>query len=91
MTNANDEQSIQYGLDRIPYNYFTLKYIPAKKDPKYYEILFAIYQIQAKDVLYIEHNIEAVNSARSVGITTLHYDKDKKDIIEVKEFLGMHL
>lgn len=44
-----------------------------------------------EDVIYFEHNEEAVKSAQSVGITSYHYDKDKKDLIALKNFLDNNL
>jgi hypothetical protein len=38
-------------------------------------------------VVYFEHNLDAVNSARSFWINTYHYDKDKKDLVELEKFL----
>ncbi len=37
--NANDEQFKQFGLDKMPYEVFTLKHNPEKTDPKYYEVM----------------------------------------------------
>lgn len=43
------------------------------------------------DVIYFEHNEDAVKSAQSVGIKTFHYDKDKKDLVALKKFLNENL
>ena len=43
------------------------------------------------DVVYFEHNPEAVKSAQSVGITTHYYDPDKKDLGALKIFLDKNL
>jgi len=47
--------------------------------------------LKAKDVVYFERNLEAVESARKNGILTHHYDKDKKDLAELKKFLENNL
>lgn len=87
LTGANDEQMETFGLHNMPYEVFTLKHNPEKTDPTYYEILFKKYNLTADDVVYFEHNEDAVKSAQSVGITTFHYDKDKKDLVALKKFL----
>ena len=39
LTGANDEQFKKFGLDKMPYEVFTLKHNPEKTDPKYYKIM----------------------------------------------------
>lgn len=91
LTNANDEEIVMLGLNHVPYQLFTLKHNPEKTNPEYFRIFLKQYNLSPTDVVYFEHNIEAVESARSVGITTFHYDKDKKDIEAVKNFLNAHI
>ena len=81
LTGANDEQFKKFGLDKMPYEVFTLKHTPEKTDPKYFEIMLKHFNLNAEDVIYFEHNPDAVKSAQSAGITTLYYDNDKKDCI----------
>lgn len=87
LTNANDEQIYLFGLDKFPYELFTLKHNPEKADNKYYRKMLEHFNLSAKDVLYFEHNIDAVESAKSVDIVTYHYDKDKKDLISLEKFI----
>lgn len=91
LTNAGDDKTEEYGLNDMPYEVFTLKHNPDKVDPKYYETMLEHFGLSADDVVCFEHNEDAVKSARSVGITTYHYDKDKKDLGELKEFLDKNL
>ncbi len=91
ITNANDEQMEKFGLDKMPYEVFTLKHEPEKTDPRYFKILLAKLNLTSHDVIYFEHNPDAVKSAESVGITTHHYDKDKRDLKSLKEFLDTNL
>lgn len=91
LTNADDEQMVSLGLDNLPYELFTLKHNPDKTDPEYYKTMLKHFKLDAKDVLYFEHSIEAVGSAQSVGINTLHYDKDKKDLEALKKFIDESL
>jgi HAD superfamily hydrolase (TIGR01509 family) len=87
LTGANDEQMKIFGLNDMPYEVFTLKHDPEKSDPEYYKIFLKQFNLNAEDVIYFEHNEDAVKSAESVGIKTFHYDKDKKDLKALKEFL----
>jgi len=87
LTNADDEQFKTFGLDKVPYEIFTLKHNPDKIDPKFYETMLAHFGLFAGDVVYFEHNAEAVASAQSMGIQTHHYDKDAKDLKGLEAFL----
>ncbi len=91
LTNADDEQMIKFGIDKSPYEVFTLKHNPNKNNPEYYQKMFLELSLKSDEVIYFEHNSEAVESARENGILTYHYDKDKKDIIKLKEFLESNL
>ena len=91
LTNADDEQIEKYGLNKMPYEIFTLKHNPEKSDPKYFEKMLKHFNLSADDAVYFEHNEDAVKSAQSVGIKTYHYDKDKKDLKSLKNFLDDNL
>lgn len=91
LSGANDEQIVKFGLDNIPYELFTLKHNPEKTDPKYYEILLEKFGLKVADVVYFEHNIDAVKSAESIGIKSYFYDNDKKDLESLKKFLDENL
>ncbi|OGG37606.1 hypothetical protein A2110_00470 [Candidatus Jorgensenbacteria bacterium GWA1_54_12] len=91
LTGANDEQFKEFGLDKMPYEVFTLKHNPEKTDPRYYETMLAHFGLSKDDVVYFEHNPNAVKSAESVGITSYHYDPEKKDLVALKDFLTENL
>ncbi|HUX36253.1 MAG TPA: hypothetical protein VMV71_04515 [Candidatus Paceibacterota bacterium] len=91
LTGANDEQFKEFGLDKMPYEVFTLKHNPEKTDPKYYEEMLNHFDLGDDDVVYFEHNPEAVKSAQTVGIKTYYYDPDKKDLKALKYFLSENL
>ena len=91
LTGANDEQYKKFGLDKMPYEVFTLKHNPEKTDPKYYETILAHFGVNVSDVVYFEHNPEAVKSAESIGIKSYHYDHNKKDLVALKKFLDENL
>lgn len=91
LTNANDEQMKTFGLTDMPYEVFTLKHNPDKPDPVYFKTMLEHFGLNAEEVVYFEHNPEAVKSAESVGITSHYYDSDKKDLMALKGFLGANL
>ncbi|MBS3157250.1 alpha/beta hydrolase [Candidatus Woesearchaeota archaeon] len=87
LTGANDEQFKKFGLDKMPYEVYTLKHNPEKTDPKYFEIMLKHFGLSKDNVIYFEHNSQAVKSAESIGIKSYHYDPKKKDLKALKEFL----
>ena len=91
LTGANDEQFKKFGLDKMPYEVFTLKHNPEKTDPKYFETILEHFGLSKDDVIYFEHNPEAVKSAESVGIKSYYYDPEKKDLVALKSFLTENL
>jgi HAD superfamily hydrolase (TIGR01509 family) len=91
LTGANDEQTKKFGLDKMPWEVFTLKHNPEKTNHEYYKIMLKKFSLKPKDVVYFEHNPDAVKSAKSVGINTFYYDNDKKDLTALKQFLDENL
>lgn len=91
LTNASDDKFELYGLNNLPYEFFTLKHNPDKIDPKYFEIFLAEYNLKPEDVIYFEHDIEAVKSAQLAGINSYLYDENKKDLVELDNFLKTSL
>jgi len=91
LTGANDEQMVMFGLDKMPYEVFTLKHDPEKTDSRYFETMLKHFNLEVKDVVYFEHNLDAVKSAQSVGVNTFHYDQNTKDIDALKLFIDESL
>ena len=91
LTGANNEEFIQHGLDKVPYEVFTLKHNPEKSNPNYYKILLKQFDLAAEDLIYIEHNLEAIRSAESLNIKAFHYDKDLKDVNKLIQFLEINI
>lgn len=91
LTGANDEEAKKFQLEKVPYEIFTMKHNPEKTEPKYYELMLAKFNLNKKEVVYFEHNIEAVESAKFSGIITYHYNKDKQDLKALKNFLDNNL
>lgn len=91
LTSASDDKRELFGLDNMPYEVFTLKHNPEKNDPEYYKTLLSKFELNKDEVVYFEHNLEAVKSAQSVGINSYYYDNDKKDLESLKNFLDRNL
>lgn len=87
LTNANSEEKEKFGIVNMPYGVFSLEHNPNKTDPIYFQKLLEEFALTIDDVVYFEHNSEAVEAARSIGINTFWYDKDAKDIRELSQFL----
>ncbi len=91
LTNANDEQLVTFGLVNMPYEVFTLKHNPDKVDPVYFQKMLGNFNLKVEDCIYFEHSPEAVESAKSVGITSYHFDEEKRDLELLKNFLDSNL
>jgi len=91
MTGADDKQFKKWRLDTMPYSAFTLKHKPEKTDPSYYKKMLGHFGLKPDEVIYFEHNPDAVKSAQSVGINSYFFDNDKKDLDALKKFLDNNL
>jgi len=91
LSNADDAQMEEWGLNDMPYEVFTLKHNPDKIDPVFFEQMLTHFGLTAGDVIYFEHNPDAVKSAESVGITSYLYDGEKRDMEGLKAFLDAAL
>ena len=91
LTGANNKQMVEFGLNDMPYEVFSLSHNPEKTDPNYYEKMLEHFNLKMSDVIYFENKPEAVKSAQSVGITTFHYDPVKKDLVSLKQFIDQNL
>jgi HAD superfamily hydrolase (TIGR01509 family) len=87
LTGASDDKRELFGLNKMPYEVFTLKHNPEKTNPEYFKIMLKNFNLNKDEVIYFEHNPDAVKSAQSVGINTYYYDNNKKDLEKLKEFL----
>lgn len=91
LTNADYEGDNKFGLNDMPYEVFTLKHDPEKTESKFFETMLEHFGFNKDDVIYFEHNIDAVKSAESVGIVSYHYDEENKDLNALKNFLAGNL
>jgi len=87
LSGANEQEFKEFELDKMPYKVFTLKHNPEKTDPAYFKILLEHLSLNKENVIYFEHNPDAVKSAESVGIKSHYYDLKKKDLEALKKFL----
>ena len=86
LTNANDKELINLGIVNMPYKVFSLSHNPNKDNKLYFIKLIEKYNLIISDLVYIEHNKEAVKSAISLGIKTYHY-KPQESTDELSQFL----
>ena len=91
LTGATDKKLKFYNLDKMPYEVFTLRHNPEKTDPEYFNIMLKKFNLNKDEVIYFEHNLDAVKSAQSVGINTYFYDDTKKDLGSLKKFLDENI
>lgn len=91
VSNANDEQLIEYGIVNMPYEVFTLKHNPNKDNPEYFKTLLSQFNLTVEGVIYFEHSQAAVDSAASLGIPSHFYDSGKKDLESLKSFIDQNL
>jgi flavin reductase (DIM6/NTAB) family NADH-FMN oxidoreductase RutF len=87
LTNADDRER-EIFLKKISYEIFTLKHKPNKSDPKYYKKFLSKFRLKPYQVVYIEHDLKAVKSAKNNGIITHHFDGDIK---KLQAFLNLFL
>lgn len=91
LTNANSEEKVKLGIVDMPYEVFSLEHNPNKADWGYYEKLFEYFSLDKDETVYFEHNKEAVEKAREFWINTFWYNKDKKDLKSLADFLKNNL
>lgn len=91
LTSADYEIDNKYNLNHAPYRVFTLKHNPEKASPEYYQLMLGHLNLWVNEVVYFDHSKEAVESARSIGIHTYHYDKDAKDLGALGKFLTQNI
>lgn len=91
LTGAGNEAFKKYGLDKMPYEVFTLQHNPEKTDPEYFKALINKYNLAIEDLVYFEHSQEAIDSAQSLGIKSFYYDSEEKDLTTLKSFLDENI
>ena len=66
LTNANINELIDYGIVEMPYDVFSLSHDPNKDDVLYFKLFIKKHNFSINNLIYIEHNQEAVKSAESL-------------------------
>lgn len=87
LTNANEEEKKKLSIINMPYEVFSLNHNPDKTWDWFYEKMLKHFSLKKEDVVYFEHNKDAVEKAEIAWIDTFWYDKDKKDLKDLKIFL----
>lgn len=90
VTNANQEECLNYGIINMPYEVFSLAHKPNKTDSNYFIQLFQKFDLNAENVIYIEHNREAIEAAKSLNIKTFHFNKSE-NLNKLIKFLDSNL
>ena len=91
LTNANDDQLVEFGIINMPYEVFSLKHNPDKDNSEYFKTMLTQFNFIPADVIYFEHSLSAVQSAQSLGIPSHHYGSDTKDLVSLKLFIDNNL
>jgi FMN phosphatase YigB (HAD superfamily) len=91
VTNAGGESLERIEKLGILYPIFTLCRNPEKINSDYFRQFMMQYDCKNSDLLYFDHNILAVKAAEIVGIKSFHYEVEKRNIEEVKNFLTDNL
>ena len=78
LTNATEEELVKFGIVNMPYPVFSLAHNPNKTEANYFVKMLQHFNLKTEDVVYFEHNVDAVSSAKSIGISTFHYNKLEK-------------
>lgn len=87
LTNADTEKQKELWIVNMPYSVFTLSNNPSKTETEYYKRMLSNFWLISEKVIYFEHNPDAVKSAESFGIKTMWFDKEKRDLGELEQFL----
>lgn len=90
VTNANEEEKKKFGIVNMPYPVFSLSHNPNKTDSNYFKQLFAHYKLDHENIIYFEHNEDAVKSAQSINIKTLWFKKGE-NLNLLKNFLDTNI
>jgi FMN phosphatase YigB (HAD superfamily) len=58
-------------LSGYDFDFFTLENSPSKTDSRYFTTLLKNYSLQPDQVVYFDHQLPALESARSVGVSSV--------------------
>jgi FMN phosphatase YigB (HAD superfamily) len=74
-----------------PFEVFTLEGNPRKEKLEYFENLISKYEVEAGEMMLVEHNTEVVKVAKSFGIKTFWFEKNRRDYVGLDDFLNQIL
>lgn len=87
VTNANPEERKELGMVGMPYRLYSLNHEPEKTDSEYFDRLMIDLDLEPEQLIYFEHNLQSVESARAVGIKSFHFDHINPDYKSLENFL----
>lgn len=90
VTNANKDEKEKFGIVDMPYPVFSLSHNPNKTDSNYFKQLLVCYKLNSENIIYFEHNEDAVKSAQLIGIKTLWFKKNE-NLNTLKVFLDNNI
>jgi FMN phosphatase YigB (HAD superfamily) len=90
LTNANPAELIKFGIVNMPYEVYSLHHEPNKTDSNYFTKMLNHFCLSTNNVLYFEHNEDAVKAAKNIGIVSLHFNKGCS-LSELQDFLNQNI
>ena len=91
LSNANKNEQLEFGMVNLPYDFFSLEHQPNKSNPKYFKLLIKKFDYNPNSLIYFDHDIAAIDSARSIGITSCYYNSKEKNVFEIQEFIQLNI
>ena len=86
LTGANDEQFKKFGLDKMPYEVFTLKHDPEKTNPEYFRILLKHFDLDSR--LFFYFGGDFVDKGRDFGGGGAGLGTDDEGLVFVEKYFG---
>ena len=87
VTNANLSEQKDLGIINMPYSVFSLSHNPEKTNKLYFDRLCNEQKLKKEELLYIEHNIVSVETAKTFGIKSILFNEN---YLEIEEFLNQN-
>ena len=91
LTSATNQQLKEFKLTNMPYPIYTTEHTIEKNSPEYYKKLLKQFNLTPQEVIYIERKPEAIETAKQLGIKTIEFNAEDRDINIVKKLLLEYL
>ncbi len=91
LTSATNQQLKDFKLTNLPYPVYTTEHTIEKSNPEYYKKLLKQFNLTPQEVIYIERKHEAIKTAQMLGIKTIKFNPEKRNINTVRKLLQKHL